>query len=422
MAETRVDVPEGFDFETYINNYEGYSRISRSLYIAKHCQGLAIEAYKTAIHDIQQNTRNIAKYTHAVECLNKVLYSKGKLAVPIDQDWVNQKQRENKSLADSLENELKVAKANLAKEDIRMCHIKLGDYFYNKGDLPSAMKNYVRTRDYCMTSQDVLDMCFHTIKVYLDDCNYSHVVQTYISRAESTPNIPDKTNTMSKLKCCQALSLLGRSEYPNRYRSVASALLEVSFDSVSSFNDIMSANDVAIYGGLCALVFFDRRQLQTQVLNNTNFKNFLVLEPSLLELMECFYSSKYAKCFELLEKYRHMLKLDMYLEPHLDTLLNLVREKAMIQYCIPYSIIDMTKMAQAFNISVEVLENDLVGLIRKNKISARIDSHKKILCTKKQEKRNEAIERSLLAGDNFEKSSKALLLRLNLMKAQLIVK
>jgi len=47
---------------------------------------------------------------------------------------------------------------------------------------------------------------------------------------------------------------------------------------------------------------------------------------------------------------------------------------------------------------------------------------KKILCTKKQEKRNEAIERSLLAGDDFEKSSKALLLRLNLMKAQLIVK
>ena len=94
-----------------------------------------------------------------------MLRSKGQPAVPIDQDWVNQVQRENKSLADSLENALKAAKANLSKEDIRMCHIRLGDYFYNKGDLPSAMKNYVRTRDYCMTSQNVLDMCFHTIKV-----------------------------------------------------------------------------------------------------------------------------------------------------------------------------------------------------------------------------------------------------------------
>ncbi|KAI8640945.1 26S proteasome subunit RPN7-domain-containing protein [Parasitella parasitica] len=422
MQDTRADIPEGFDFETYISNYQGYSRISRSLFIAKHCQGLAVEAYKTAIHYIQQNTRNTAKYTHTIECLNEALQSEGKPPVPLDHDWVSQAQRENKALADSLESELKAAKASLVKEDIRMCHIKLGDYFYKKGDLPSAMKNYVRTRDYCMTSQNVVDMCLNTIKVYLDDCNFSHVVQTYISRAESTPNIPDKTNTMSKLKCCQVLSLLGRSEYPNRYHSVASALLEVSFDSVSSFSDIMSANDVAIYGGLCALVFYDRRQLQAQVLNNSNFKHFLVLEPMLLELIEAFYQSRYATCFELLEKYRHILRLDMYLEPHLDNLLHLVREKAMIQYCIPYSIVDMTKMAQAFNIEVSVLENDLVSLIRKNKISARIDNHKKILCTKKQEKRHEAIERSLLAGDDFEKSSKALLLRLNLMKAQMIVK
>jgi COP9 signalosome complex subunit 1 len=45
-----------------------------------------------------------------------------------------------------------------------------------------------------------------------------------------------------------------------------------------------------------------------------------------------------------------------------------------------------------------------------------------ILCTKKQEKRNEAFERSLQAGKDYEKSSRALLLRLNLLKAELIVK
>lgn len=145
--------------------YIGYTRISRSLYIAKHCKGLAIEAYKAAIQDIQQNTRNTAKYTHTVECLNEALQSKGQPPVSIDQDWINQVQRENKALLDSLESELKAAKGSLNKEEIRRCHIKLGDYYYKKGDLPSAMKNYVRTRDYCMTSQNVLDMCFNTIKV-----------------------------------------------------------------------------------------------------------------------------------------------------------------------------------------------------------------------------------------------------------------
>ncbi|GAA5806243.1 hypothetical protein HPULCUR_011774 [Helicostylum pulchrum] len=423
MAETRVALPEDFDFETYINSYEGHTRIARSIFIAKHCDALAIEAYKTALNDIKENTANVSKYNTVLERLNAVLRSQGQPTLPIDQDWITKTQNQNKTTMDSLDNELKAAKASLVKENIRAVLTKLGDYYYKKGELPTAMKNYIRTRDYCNSSQNILDMCFNTIKVYLDDCNFSHVVQTYITRAESVPYIPDKVHNMSKLKCCQALSLLGGADYPQRYSLVANALTEVSFESVNYFNVVMSANDVAIYGGLCALVSMDRRQLQTQVLNNTNFKSFLALEPSLNELIESFYKSKYTRCFQLLDKYSQLLKFDMYLEPHLDTLIQLVREKAMIQYCIPYSIVDMRKMAASFNLSVDDLENDLAGLIgKKRKIDARIDSHKKILCTKKKEKRNEAFERSLLAGKDYEKASKALLLRLNMVKSDLIVK
>ena len=216
--------------------------------------------------------------------------------------------------------------------------------------------------------------------------------------------------------------------------------MEVSFESANSIHTIMSPNDVAIYGGLCALVSYDRRQL-SQVLNNSNFKNFLVLEPSLHELLEAFYQSKYAVCFELLSKYQQSLRLDVYLASHLAKLTQLVREKAMIQYCLPYSMIDMRKMAKAFDVSLEELENELMHLIgKKDKIHARIDSHQKvkrrgfnierkddslwlyqILCTKKQERRVKAFEQSLLAGDEFERSSRALLIRLHLLKANLVV-
>jgi COP9 signalosome complex subunit 1 len=44
------------------------------------------------------------------------------------------------------------------------------------------------------------------------------------------------------------------------------------------------------------------------------------------------------------------------------------------------------------------------------------------VCTKNKEKRDQAFERSLLAGRDYEKASKALLLRLNMMKADLIVR
>jgi COP9 signalosome complex subunit 1 len=280
----------------------------------------------------------------------------------------------------------------------------------------------------------------HILQVYLDECNFTHVVQTYIARAESIPNTAHNAISTAKLKCYQALTLLGKTDAPKKYRSVAEAMIDIPFEAGSFCSDTLSPNDIAIYGGLSALASFDRRELQTRLLNNANFKNFLGLEPSLYELIESFYRSKYTRCFEILNEYKQLLRLDMFMESSLDRLMQLVHEKAIVQYCTPYSNIDMRKMARAFNIDVDTLEDYLVDLIGKNEMmTARIDSHNKVMLlvliiacinkflnqivrTKKQDKRTQAFEQSFVAGNDFEKSSKALLLRLNLLKADLIIK
>ncbi|CAO3682959.1 unnamed protein product [Rhizopus stolonifer] len=304
---------------------------------------------------------------------------------------------------------------------MRQCYFRLGEHYYKCGDGPSAVRNFARTRDYCTTNQHTIEMCFSTMKVYLDDANFTHVVQTYIARAEAMPNSTLNLNT-TRLKCYQALTLLG-TDTSKKYRPVAEALIDIPFESSLSCNDILSSNDIAIYGGLAALSSFDRREIHTRLLNNANFKNFLGLEPLLYELVESFYRSKYSRCFEILNEYKQLLKMDMFIESNLERLIQLVREKAIVQYCIPYSNIDMRKMAQAFSIDVDTLEDHLVDLIGKNEtMTARIDSHNKIVRTKIQDKRSQAFESSFAAGNDFEKSSKALLLRLNLLKADLIIK
>lgn len=172
---------------------------------------------------------------------------------------------------------------------------------------------------------------------------------------------------------------MGRTDVPKKYRSIANTLIDIPFEACAAFDDVLSPNDVAIYGGLSALASFDRRELQSQVLSNANFKNFLALEPALNELIESFYQSKYTHCFEVLKKYKQQLRLDMYMESNVDHLIQLVHEKAIAQYCVPYSIIDMRKMATAFSIDIETLEEILTDLIGKNKtMAARIDSHNKV--------------------------------------------
>ena len=108
--------------------------------------------------------------------------------------------------------------------------------------------------------------------------------------------------------------------------------------------DLMSPNNVAIYGGLTALATFDRTELLKQVCNSlvmsqshiipplqvissTQFKLFLELEPQLREVLQCFYDSRYGHCLKLLEDMKDNLLLDLYLAPHIQALFSMIRLK-----------------------------------------------------------------------------------------------
>lgn len=114
------------------NRKLGYTRIARSLFIAKRCDALAVEGYKTAIHEIKTTTLNTNKYNYALENLNAVLRSQNRSTLPADQDWINETQNRNKAILDTLENELKAAKTNIVKEDIR---VKIGKYCNTNDDI-----------------------------------------------------------------------------------------------------------------------------------------------------------------------------------------------------------------------------------------------------------------------------------------------
>ena len=100
---------------------------------------------------------------------------------------------------------------------------------------------------------------------------------------------------------------------------------------------IISPNNVAIYGGLCALATFERQELQKKVLSSryiapltfhgdavgglclsvvvlcnklyhlvscicSSFKLFLELEPQLRDVLYKFHESQYAACLKLLDE------------------------------------------------------------------------------------------------------------------------
>lgn len=139
MAERSIELPANFDFDNYINNYKGkitkylffdniikkktkkdYNKIFRSLYIAKKCSQLAVKAYRQAIKDIKENTLDVEKYKSTITELNNVLERKGEPTEALDQSWIDHVRITSKTTLESLENELKVAKSRLLKEEMRV--------------------------------------------------------------------------------------------------------------------------------------------------------------------------------------------------------------------------------------------------------------------------------------------------------------
>lgn len=179
---------------------------------------------------------------------------------------------------------------------------------------------------------------------------------------------------------------------------------------------------MATYGALCALASFDRAELKAKVIDNTNFRSFLELVPEVREIVHDFYNSRYASCLKTLERLKPDLLLDLHLHDHVATLYTDIRSKALVQYFSPFVTVDMKRMADAFNTPVMDLERELATLIMAGQIPARIDSHNKVLHARHADQRTATFQKALGMGDDYVRDSMALLLRINLMRHDFVVK
>jgi len=381
------------------------------LFIAEHCKALELDALRMAIDELK-TTMNTGLYKAITEKVGDRLSS----AYTVDHGWMDSVDKKANAQVERLELELNGYRTNLLKESIRMGHNDLGDFHYNRGDLSSALKCYVRTRDYCTNSKHIIQMCLNVIKVSIEMGNFAHVVN-YVAKAEQTPDLTDKA-VIAKLKVCSGLGSLANK----KYKVVARKMLETTSDLGNSFTEVTSAQDIAIYGGICALAMFDRAELKKKVIDNAPFKNFLELVPEVRELINDFYASRYASCLKYLNKLKPNLLLDIHLHEHVESLYQTIRSKAIVQYFSPFISIDLNTMAEAFNTNVMNLEKELSQLIMENQIQARIDSHNKRLYARHVDQRSATFEKTLQMGEEYQNNAKAILLRVNVLRSDFIVK
>ncbi|PGH03389.1 COP9 signalosome complex subunit 1 [Blastomyces parvus] len=423
----RVDEPPKFDLESYISNYTGITKFAR-LYLIGTCSTfLSAEALKMAVAEAKGG-KDVNSYTDAVEALARV--APQDLEAKLDTAWVDHTSKVVKAETDRLEHELKGYKNNLIKESIRMGNEDLGHHYHRIGDLPNASKAYSRMREYCTTTSHIASMLFKNINVAIDRGDWLGV-QSSVQRLRNLQFKPeDEAKNKAKMFAALALSQLASSAY----QSAAISFLSTDPVIADNYKEVISANDIAVYGGLCALASMDRADLQTHVLENKSFRNFLELEPHIRRAISFFCASKFRLCLDILDAYRADYLLDIHLQKHVPVLYSRIRTKAMQQYIIPYSRVTLDAMVKVFSPDQAASINkpdgstidlkspfivELIDMIQKGALDARIDAEKGVLVTTQTNTRENVQAAVIQNVKDYVNAAHIQLLRMNILHAGL---
>lgn len=306
----------------------------------------------------------------------------------------------------------------------------LGTHYYTIGDLNNALKAYSRMRDYCTTPAHIASTAFRIIAVSIEQKSWL-AVNAQVVKIHNLQMKPDD-NTRSLPKTFAALGLYQMSI--RDYRLAATSFLTCDSSLGDSYNDVVTSNDIAVYGGLCALASMSRSELQTRVLENTNFRNFLELEPHIRRAIAFFCASKYSQCLEILDSYRADYLLDLYLQPLLPDIYKKIRTKSIIQYFQPFSTVTLESMEKMFSsrsdsnpsddggaAKQEFLE-EVIALIEGGKLDARIDLEHETLVALDHEPRAEAQQEALNMVEAFTREARMKLIGLQAISAGLEIK
>ena len=309
-----------------------------------------------------------------------------------------------------------------------MGHDDLGQHYHQIGELTDAARAYNRERDVCTTTTHVVLMYLRLIQASIDQANWL-AVQSNIQRIyQQQEKYSDFHKLSAKLPAAMGVALLCSGSY----RSAADKFLEADPrmasakpddpDDEESYSEVLTPNDVAVYGGLCALASMNRNELQSRVLENSSFRNYLELEPHIRRAISFFVSSKYSSCLSILDAYKADYLLDIYLQKHLDHIYSRIRSKAIQQYFIPFSCVTLSALATAFNTDEEKIEHELSTLIKRGNLDGRIDLVRKVLLANKVDERTKVQEEALAMAKVYENTTHLRLLKIQTVSAKLEVK
>ena len=250
----------------------------------------------------------------------------------------------------------------------------LGRHYQAIGELAKAFEAFSRMRQDASTAKHIVDVSRHLIGVSIEQKNWMGVA-THVQKIRTNMSHTEEDKALQPyLAAAEGLAHMDSKAY----YGAAKSFLSTDIGMGTSCNTFIIPNDVAVYGGLCALATMERNELHSRVLENSSFRTYLELEPHIRRAITFFVNSRYSACLAILESYRPDYLLDVYLQKHVDDLYSMIRSKSIVQYFIPFSCVTLDSLNAAFAAPGKTIDKELAKMIERKELVARIDTQNKV--------------------------------------------
>ncbi|EME80516.1 COP9 CSN1 signalosome subunit 1, partial [Pseudocercospora fijiensis CIRAD86] len=439
--------PPTFELESWSANYDGPLLPYRLLHIALRCKDLSKQALTLAV--------GYAKKGKDVQLYNRLTDAAANLGISDlakqDTAWASRRDEENRREQSRLESELRGYKNNLIRESIRMGQEDLATHLLltggpvpdptspqslNSSGYNAAYNQFGKMRDYCTTPTHINAMnlrllytsVLQTVSAQLRGNSATMHLQSVLINGVRLRSSGVKEEEQSKLTPLMCVSVGIANLGQGHYTEAAKSFLATSFDyhnlgpvqNIDFERSVANANDVAIYGGLCALATISRDELVEHVLGGP-FRAFLELEPHMRKAIGLYTTAKYQACINTLQRYYSDWNLDVFLGArspntigsHVDCLFARIRERSITAYFSSFSEVSLASLASTFpplSTAPDAMEVEVLNMIENGTLNARLDVVNGVLIAPQKEIRSAT---HLAAKTAAEEVERTLLLRLH---------
>jgi len=355
--------------------------------------------------------------------------------LPYDSEFVRTARLDAAAKAEVLEARLASAQSQLLKDSIRSAMLALAEFHWERGELKDAWRRVARSREFCTGGRQHTQVCLMLIELSVDLREWGSV-RDAISRAEHTVMSSDGEHGggldplfHAKLRAAGGLAHLAEGRYAEAARSFTS----VSTELAGQFASVVSAEDIALYGGLLGLATMDRAGLHAHVIDGP-FKGRLELVPNMREALRHYSKAEYGACLSLLQTaVLPDLLIDIHLHAHAPILLGMISDRCMVQYFRPYSSVSLAKMGAVFGCDADEMMSAVSRLVASGGVDgsglgegARIDSLRKTLSVEspgavERRARRRARVRAAKMGVEFARNAEGIVLRASCVEAGVVI-